>query len=177
MDSSSGKDDSGIIATDTDSYEPCNSSSYYSLSIDNDIDASAARLGDDLSVSDSEEDDSSDSDSESSSSNTEEDQVETKRKTAGISEDFMRPMNEGWQRECIMREGRVSKVYYLTPLNKEMNRRRVRNKKKLKSFLSSKSDLSQRHFNFDLKRLEFEGEMEVIKETVRQRLALLTRLT
>ena len=141
MDFFSGKDDSGINATESGSCEPCNSSSYYEPSGSNEIDVSAARLGDDLSLSDSEEDDSSDSDSESSSSNTEQDQVETKRKTAGISEDFMRPMNEGWQRECIMREGRVSKVYYLTPLNKEMNRRRVRNKKKLKSFLSSKSDL------------------------------------
>ena len=165
MDFCSGKDDSGINATESDSCEPCNSSSYYEPSGSNEIDVSAARLGDDLSLSDSEEDDSSDSDSESSSSNTEQDQVETKRKTAGISEDFMRPMNEGWQRECIMREGRVSKVYYLTPVNKEeMNRRRVRNKKKLKSFLSSKSDLAQRHFNFDLKRLEVGGEMEVIKE-------------
>ena len=164
MDFSNGKDDSGINATESDSCEPCNSSSHYEPSGSNEIDNSAARLGDDLDLSDSREDDSSDSDSESSSSNTEEDEVETKRKTAGLSEDFIKPMNEGWQRECIMREGRVSKVYYLTPITKEMNRRRVRNKKKLKSFLSSKSDLSQRHFNFDLKRLEVEGEMEVIKE-------------
>ena len=54
---------------------------------------------------------------------------------AEISEDFLKPMNEGWQSECILREGRVSKVYYLTPVTKEMNQRQVLNQKKLKSCL------------------------------------------
>ena len=32
-----------------------------------------------------------------------------------ISVDFKKAFNEGWQRECLMREGRVSKVHYLSP--------------------------------------------------------------
>ena len=66
MDYSSGKDDSGINATESDSCEPCNSSSHNEPSVSNDIDNSAARLGDDLDLSESQEDDSSDSDSERS---------------------------------------------------------------------------------------------------------------
>jgi len=81
--------------------------------------------------------------------------------------DLVKPLSEGWIRECILRNGEVSNVYYLTPVSgNERKRKRIRNKQKLAAFLSSTtSDLSgSNNFTFVLKPLGLGVQKEVMRE-------------
>merc|ERR1719357_1685500 len=68
-----------------------------------------------------------------------------------LLEDLQKPFSLNWQRECLMREGRVSMVYYRSPpsMKDHCRRRRFRDKRKLRNYLSlTKCELSVSHFNF-----------------------------
>ena len=73
------------------------------------------------------------------------------RRGKQLLQDLLKPFSFNWQRECLMREGRVSKVYYRSPpiMKDNRRRRRFRDKVKLKKYLSlTKSELSANHFFF-----------------------------
>ena len=85
-------------------------------------------------------------------------EVETKERKQFL-EDLQKPFSLNWQRECLMREGRVSMVYYRSPpsMKNHCRRRRFRDKRKLKNYLSlTKSELSVSHFNFRPKIMDLE---------------------
>ena len=49
-----------------------------------------------------------------------------------MSCDLMKPFSEGWVRECLVKNGTVKNVYYLTPVSGTNNkRRRIRCKSNL----------------------------------------------
>ena len=63
-------------------------------------------------------------------------EVETRRGKQ-LLKDLLKPFSLNWQWECLMREGRVSKVYYRSPpiMKGKCIRRRFRDKVKLKKYL------------------------------------------
>ena len=74
---------------------------------------------------------------------------------------FKKPLSEGWERECIVREGKISNVYYLSPTTADGRRRRFKDKECLGRFLRTmKSCLLESNFSFDRKLLRLDGELE-----------------
>ena len=102
----------------------------------------------DLSMSDSEEEDMS---TDISDKEHGDHKYINKEK---ISVDLKKAFTEGWQRECLMREGRVSKVHYLSPRISARNQTRFQSLIKLRNYLvSTKSSLSIDNFTYEPKQV------------------------
>ena len=82
-----------------------------------------------------------------------------------MSFDLRKPFTEGWQRECIMREGRMSAVHYISPRKSHRRPTRVRGVEQLQSYLvTMESHLSKDNFSFKLNLLGLDCEKEFMRE-------------
>jgi len=83
--------------------------------------------------------------------------------------DFARlnlPAAEGWQREVVIRQGVVAWVYYLTPPDKQGNRRRVKNLKPCMEEVGSTSLLRSSNFCFSKQVLGLQEGFEICRENL-----------